>query len=613
MSWHAELDGALERQTAKLATPISEAFKNAIDVHQIVTDWFNTHPYGTFTRQQAIDWARTNIHVKTRLLIDPIKTIHATGWAYGVNFGQQAYARARLNLLKAPGIEDLKLAVNFDWTNWKPGDTAAAMKATPPKGLGRLWQDKLFLSSVDRYGLTAINQMGIILADSLKLGTTSLEVTRNLVAADLQDLRDSGWRALRIARTELNRALNTATMDTYQTNGVEYVEWLADEEGDCKICPSFADLGAVPIGYQFDEDITEPPAHPNCRCTILPAFPQDQVAKMIQKFNENHDAQGRFSSSNESGESVKDSSQADDKVWDKITDKAIKATGKILDEPACKALVASTVGAALQANNIPLIDAMQATGTSFTEQNITELQTPNTGTGLANMRYVEITNTNIHILTGEEADFPRSREQLDIVNPGLTSDPNWRDNITAEQFNKWVDYQNASYEKNGVGHTYAPGDPRAVTAAYGAAASNLTAIWAETSNNSNEVSLAIQQVANNTFGLNNTFAWNKDNDLQQIVDQRIANYGHVYQVMLQSQYDTTQQFLKDQNIKDVTLYRGIKYYSNTKTTSENNVEVSMRPLSSFSTDRQTSLNFAISVATRSTSVRSRAGIATTDR
>jgi hypothetical protein len=64
-------------------------------------------------------------------------------------------------------------------------------------------------------------------------------------------------------------------METYRDLEVEKVEWLATDDGTCDICPANADLGPVEIGYEFDSiegGTTEPPAHPNCRCAILPAL-----------------------------------------------------------------------------------------------------------------------------------------------------------------------------------------------------------------------------------------------------------------------------------------------------------------------------------------------------
>ncbi len=72
-------------------------------------------------------------------------------------------------------------------------------------------------------------------------------------------------RAVLIARTETNRANNQTAEDQYRKYGVQKVKWLATpDERECDVCG--AHDGEV---YEIS-DHPEIPAHPNCRCVLLP-------------------------------------------------------------------------------------------------------------------------------------------------------------------------------------------------------------------------------------------------------------------------------------------------------------------------------------------------------
>jgi SPP1 gp7 family putative phage head morphogenesis protein len=88
------------------------------------------------------------------------------------------------------------------------------------------------------------------------------EVTRDIV----RTVDDVGiTRATMMARTEIMRGVNAGVKDRYQQAGVEKVEWLAAL--DNVTCPECEDLNGevFPI-----DDTPDCPAHPNCRCTLIP-------------------------------------------------------------------------------------------------------------------------------------------------------------------------------------------------------------------------------------------------------------------------------------------------------------------------------------------------------
>lgn len=86
----------------------------------------------------------------------------------------------------------------------------------------------------------------------------------------------SAARAAIIARTETTRAYSLGSITAFQVSGVvDRLEWLTAQ--DEKTCPECAALdGQVTVmGQSFDGGVMFPPAHPNCRCAILPVLKED--------------------------------------------------------------------------------------------------------------------------------------------------------------------------------------------------------------------------------------------------------------------------------------------------------------------------------------------------
>ena len=67
------------------------------------------------------------------------------------------------------------------------------------------------------------------------------------------------------------RAVSVATVEAYKDFGVEQYEWLSLDP--CEVCSENSDAGPIAMGEEFPSGDTEPPAHPNCRCTVLPVIP----------------------------------------------------------------------------------------------------------------------------------------------------------------------------------------------------------------------------------------------------------------------------------------------------------------------------------------------------
>lgn len=109
----------------------------------------------------------------------------------------------------------------------------------------------------------------------------------------------TGYRSERIARTEVLRASNFATLEAYKQSGVvEAKEWLtAHDERVCPWCgpmdgkrlalgDDYFQEGDVVVGKNDKgktvrltiglSNVSVPPLHPNCRCTVIPVVESDK-------------------------------------------------------------------------------------------------------------------------------------------------------------------------------------------------------------------------------------------------------------------------------------------------------------------------------------------------
>lgn len=123
-------------------------------------------------------------------------------------------------------------------------------------------------------------------------------------------------------------------------------------------------------------------------------------------------------------------------------------------------------------------------------------------------------------------------------------------------------------------------------------AASLVGSWAGTSNDESPPSLALQEVAEKTFGIENAAGWEhtSEDEVLDLIDQ----HGDVMEAFLQAQYDATQEFLSTNNTNEITLYRGTQNELINNVESfpmGNDLDLNMRPLSSWSTDKIVAAGF----------------------
>ena len=190
------------------------------------------------------------------------------------------------------GLGDAALDAVF--SQWRGQDSIliAGISAFIPRVVGRGGQDAL-----DQTGVTidfSLNNPAVqswieryAVNDVRLISNTTRKILRDLIAeATLQgdtidEISDSimseyvsftPYRARRIARTETAKGYSQGSLFGYrQSNLVKEIEWFTANDGSvCPICQGNQAKGAVLMGSDFPSGHEAPPAHPNCRCTILP-------------------------------------------------------------------------------------------------------------------------------------------------------------------------------------------------------------------------------------------------------------------------------------------------------------------------------------------------------
>ncbi len=182
----------------------------------------------------------------------------------------------------------------------------AQIRAKMPVGIG-LSGEKL-----DRYVDTASTRLvaraneGIrqvfsadvrdLLGEGVSLGEDNQTLANRVqewASGDPDDERNIQWRALRVARTEVMRAHESAQLDAWNDTGlVEGKRWILAPDA-CEFCTAAAEQygdGSHPIEEPFFAkgdamsgadggtlsldygDVNAPPLHPNCRCDMIPVM-----------------------------------------------------------------------------------------------------------------------------------------------------------------------------------------------------------------------------------------------------------------------------------------------------------------------------------------------------
>jgi SPP1 gp7 family putative phage head morphogenesis protein len=267
--WELDLDAA-----AYWAPRIADALSGAIDPEQLADDWIAHHP----TTGAAPDdlgaaagtWVQRERDALVAALTDVLQGVYTDGYVIGATS-----ARAVVDVLEAG--RPLAEAV-ADVGEWSPGATEAAQLLLGALHDGSGLRTLLNNSAVTIKSVadTKLNELGKLLADGAARGDSA-----DTIASSIRDLLSNQSRALMIATTELNRAVSTASVQSYTLAGRTEIEWAtALDDRVCPICDRNEEHGPVRIGDPFPSGDLHPPGHPWCRCAALPVIePSDEPSK----------------------------------------------------------------------------------------------------------------------------------------------------------------------------------------------------------------------------------------------------------------------------------------------------------------------------------------------
>lgn len=257
MKWHK----AEVKLSAKNAAVIRAALKQSVDAKKIASAYLDTQPVAsdnpTMDRAKARAWAIMNVRFDNEALDKALKKTWAEGYVLGNAAAGSMLAAAQRKIKKEASLEE-----SYDWDSWQAGDEAAALLIAPPPAFAEMLANSaIVIKSLDS---TSLERIGSALSASIKLGL-SPQRTAKAIAEHISDPA----RALTIAITETNRVVSAATMQRYLDAGLDQQQWITSDP--CPTC-QMNNNRIVQIGQAFPSGHSQPPAHPNCRCSLTPVI-----------------------------------------------------------------------------------------------------------------------------------------------------------------------------------------------------------------------------------------------------------------------------------------------------------------------------------------------------
>jgi len=162
-----------------------------------------------------------------------------------------------------PDLAGTQAVDAVDWPKWTPGDVPSQESLQGTGFESMLAQVDTWLSEIDA---TTKRQIAQALQDGIDEGLGAKQVGQKIDAV-LHDPK----RAQVIARTEVNRCMSQASIETYRQHGIAQFD-IVTAWDPCPLCIANKDSGPHPI-----TDVAAiPPSHVNCRCVPVPALHPSQ-------------------------------------------------------------------------------------------------------------------------------------------------------------------------------------------------------------------------------------------------------------------------------------------------------------------------------------------------
>jgi hypothetical protein len=356
------------------------------------------------------------------------------------------------------------------------------------------------------------------------------------------------YRSLLIARTETIRASNGAAREAYEQSGVvEGMEWLVTiDDRTCPLCnamsgkvvgldENFFNLGesltvgegANRVTMKFDyEDVGYPPLHPNCRCTVVPnVYEEYELPKSIGL-------------------------------------NTILKHGTGDQKP----------------------HGHRGTGKGSFGKGVLNLSSDQIA---ANKAAIDLMNKDIY---NREVDWSEeSKNALGVSPYGMLVPQANKLFVQTTISNKLENNDAFSIEDvPGIGSYDMIGMQKASVEKY--VRTNVDE-WAGTSGDTNPDAVATQLIAERVFKIGDSAVDHYGDEAlkgaQKLLDD--PKFVERKTAFLQAQYDATQKYFKDNNIKELILYRGVEHNDAGKLREET---IQLQPISSFSVTPLTALRFA---------------------
>lgn len=196
--------------------------------------------------------------VNTDVSIDPVALEAIVAQIYGDGYLIGTHAAANVMGPNGPGAVAFLTGLEreIDWDTWKPGNPRAALRLADGGLRAMLNAAGQTIQGINK---TTLDRIAVIIGQGIERGdanTTIQDAVRQYIRNPV--------RAEMIARTEVARAVTRASEDTYIQAGLTEWAWLIAPNA-CIICINNGAGGPYPLGggpYM--------PAHPRCRCAMLP-------------------------------------------------------------------------------------------------------------------------------------------------------------------------------------------------------------------------------------------------------------------------------------------------------------------------------------------------------
>lgn len=139
------------------------------------------------------------------------------------------------------------------------------------------WQDSNFSDRIWKNKSQLINALKSDLTNGIVQGKSIYQV-----ANTIDERLDVGrGQTQRLVRTEYMHAMNQGQIETYKENGYEKLEWVATMDDKT------SDICRKRNGKTYSVDsLPDIPAHPNCRCTLVPIIDTDELDKRVEEIRQ---------------------------------------------------------------------------------------------------------------------------------------------------------------------------------------------------------------------------------------------------------------------------------------------------------------------------------------